>query len=283
MKEPQPRSHDSHGSVAVGRWCLIAVCAAWMMGGMVATKGDDATSSREELETDRDSFTFAPTTAGAATSILESSYSFIDNRLGPETHSVPEVLVRRGIGEKVEARLGFNYEAGGSGTVSGSEFGGEDIETEEESRVVYGTKVETTDQDGWLPRSAAVLQGYTPVYGPSNKTTFVVGESFGWRVASGWEWTSAMRYGTGFEEKDSFNQWAPSSVVKIPVGERWSLHAEYFGIFTSEKEIPLNIQYASFGGHVLATEDLEIGLRVGWGLNETTPAFFANLGVGLRY
>ena len=117
MKEPQPRSHDSHGSVAVGRWCLIAVCAAWMMGGMVATKGDDATSSREELETDRDSFTFAPTTAGAATSILESSYSFIDNRLGPETHSVPEVLVRRGIGEKVEARLGFNYEAGGSGTV----------------------------------------------------------------------------------------------------------------------------------------------------------------------
>ena len=283
MKEPQPRSHDSHGSVAVGRWCLIAVCAAWMMGGMVATKGDDATSSREELETDRDSFTFAPTTAGAATSILESSYSFIDNRLGPETHSVPEVLVRRGIGEKVEARLGFNYEAGGSGTVSGREFGGEDIETEEESRVVYGTKVETTDQDGWLPRSAAVLQGYTPVYGPSNKTTFVVGESFGWRFASGWEWTSAMRYGTGFEEKDSFNQWAPSSVVKIPVGERWSLHAEYFGIFTSEKEIPLNIQYASFGGHVLATEDLEIGLRVGWGLNETTPAFFANLGVGLRY
>ena len=167
--------------------------------------------------------------------------------------------------------------------MSGSEFGGEDIETEEESRVVYGTKVETTDQDGWLPRSAAVLQGYTPVYGPSNKTTFVVGESFGWRFASGWEWTSAMRYGTGFEEKDSFNQWAPSSVVKIPVGERWSLHAEYFGIFTSEKEIPLNIQYASFGGHVLATEDLEIGLRVGWGLNETTPAFFANLGVGLRY
>ncbi|MEX0669029.1 MAG: transporter [Pirellulales bacterium] len=272
-----------HGLAAVGRWCLMAVCAAWMIGGMAATKGDDATSSREELETDRDSFTFAPTTAGTATSILESSYSFIDNRLGPETHSVPEVLVRRGIGEKVEARLGFNYEAGGSGTVSGSEFGGEDIETEEESRVVYGTKVETTDQDGWLPRSAAVLQGYTPVYGPSNKTTFVVGESFGWRFASGWEWTSAMRYGTGFEEKDSFNQWAPSSVVKMPVGERWSLHAEYFGIFTSEKETPLNIQYASFGGHVLATEDLEIGLRVGWGLNETTPAFFANLGVGLRY
>jgi hypothetical protein len=72
-------------------------------------------------------------------------------------------------------------------------------------------------------------------------------------------------------------------VVKIPVAERWNVHAEYFGIFSSGKEIPLNVQYASIGGHVLATEDLEIGLRVGWGLNDTSPAFFTNLGVGWRY
>ena len=240
-------------------------------------------AEREELETDRDSFTFAPTTAGPATSILEASYSFIDNRLGPEAHSFPELLLRRGIGERFEARLGFNYEAGGPGTVSGSEFGGEDIETEEEGRILYGTKVETTDQEGWLPRSALIVQGYTPVSGPSNKSTVVVGEAFGWRFANGWEWTTAMRYGTGFEEEDAFNQWAPSSVVKIPLGERWNVHAEYFAILSSQKDVPLNIQYASVGGHVLATENLELGLRVGWGLNDTSPDFFSNLGVGWRY
>jgi hypothetical protein len=236
-----------------------------------------------EFETDRDSFTFAPTTAGPDTSILEASYSFIDNRVGPESHSVPELLVRRGIGEKVEARLGFNYEAGGPGTVSGSEFGGEDIESEEESRVLYGTKVETSEQGGWLPRSGVVLQGYTPVYGPSTRSTLVVGEAFGWRFGNGWEWTSAMRYGTGFDKQDAFNQWAPSSVLKIPVVERWNVHAEYFAIFSSGKERPINVQFASFGGHVLATDDLELGLRWGWGLNETTPAFFTNVGVGYRY
>ncbi len=271
MSARPPRGSHRHRTLARAWWCLIAVAAAG-----IAT-------AREDLETDRDSFTFAPTTTGADTSILEASYSFIDNRTGPESHSFPEVLVRRGIGERIEARLGFNYEAGGPGTVSGSELGGEDIETEEESRVLYGAKVETSEQDGWLPRSAAVLQGYTPVYGPSNKSTVVVGESLGWRFSNGWEWTSAMRYGTGFEEEDSFAQWAPSSVIKAPIGDRWSLHVEYFGIFTSQKEIPLNIQYASFGGHVLATEDLEIGLRVGWGLNETTPSFFSNVGIGLRY
>jgi hypothetical protein len=272
------------GQAIRGSWRLFLVCLAWDVTPVTVTASDALPRpAREELETDRDSFTFAPTTAGGSMSILESSYSFIDNRLGPEAHSVPEVLLRRGIGERFEARLGFNYEAGGPGTVSGSEFGGEDIQTEEESRVLYGAKVETTDQRGWLPRSAAVLQGYTPVYGPSNKSTLVVGESFGWRFANDWEWTSAMRYGTGFEEEDSFNQWAPSSVVKVPLGERWNVHAEYFGIFTSQKREPLNIQYLSFGGHVLATDDLEVGLRVGWGLNDTSPRFFTNVGVGYRY
>jgi len=239
--------------------------------------------AREELETDRDSFTFAPTTAGPATSILEAAYSFIDNRLAPAAHSYPELLLRRGFGEKVEARLGFNYEAGGPGTVSGSEFGGEDIETEDESRVLYGAKIETTEQDGWLPRSAAILQGYTPVSGPSNKSTLVLGEAWGWRFAGGWEWRTAMRFGTGFEEADAFSQWAPSSVIKIPIGGRWNVHAEYFGIFSTGKETPLNSQFASCGGHVLVTENLEIGLRVGWGLNQTSPAFFSNVGAGWRY
>ncbi|MFM8986773.1 MAG: transporter [Planctomycetia bacterium] len=239
--------------------------------------------AREELETDRDSFTFAPTTAGPGRSILEASYSVIDNRTTPEAHSFPELLLRRGIGERFEARLGFNYEAGGPGLVSGSEFGGEDIETEDESRVLYGAKIETTGQAGWLPRSALIVQGFTPVSGPSNKSTLMVGEACGWRFANGWEWTNAIRYGTGFAAADAFSQWAPSSVLKVPVGDRWNVHVEYFGIFSSGKEVPLDIQYASCGGHVLATGDLEIGLRVGWGLNASSPAFFTNVGVGWRY
>ena len=250
---------------------------------VVCLAGVGLAAGREELETDRDSFTFAPTTAGRDLSILESSYSFIDNRTGPEAHSVPETLLRRGVGDRLELRLGFNYEAGGPGTVSGSEVGGQDIETEDDSRVLYGVKVETSDQEGWLPRSAAVVQGYTPTYGPSTVSTVVVGESWGWRFANGWEWTSAMRYGTGFDKGDAFNQWAPSTVVKAPVGERWNVHVEYFGILSTGKEEPVDAQFASFGGHVLVTEDFEVGLRVGWGLTDSSPNFFTNLGIGVRY
>jgi hypothetical protein len=264
---------------------MAAMAAAATVENAVGQGQLDRTAATrpDEIETDRDSFTFAPTTAGAQRTILEASYSFIDNRLGPEAHSVPELLVRRGLGDKVELRLGFNYEAGGPGTVSGNEIGGEDVISEYESRVLYGTKVETSEQSGWIPQSALVVQGYTPTYGPTTQSTLVAGEAFGWRFANGWEWNSAMRYGTGFVEEDAFNQWAPSSVLKIPVGERWNVHAEYFSIFSSGKELPLNIQYISFGGHVLVTKDFELGLRYGWGLNESTPNFFTNLGVGVRY
>ena len=275
------RTAAHHHGIACFTGCVLAIMAWSLCGESVHARPEDR--SHGELETDRDSFTFAPTTTGAHTSILETSYSFIDNRSGPATHSVPEVLLRRGIGDRVELRLGYNYEAGGPGTVTGSEFGGEDIETEDESRLLYGSKIQTSEQFGWLPRSAAVIQGYTPVSGPSNKSTLVVGEAFGWRFENGWEWTSAMRYGTGFEKDDSFSQWAPSSVVKVPVGDRWNVHAEYFGIVSTGKEIPIDARFASFGGHVLATDDLEIGLRLGWGLNRTSPDFFTNVGIGYRY
>jgi hypothetical protein len=277
--------------MAARRFSLRSCCAAAMLACIAAGPAfaqerfprPPAVEQGDEIETDRDSFTFATTTAGAGLSILEASYSFIDNRIGPEAHSVPELLARRGIGDRLELRLGFNYEAGGPGVVSGSEVGGEDIETEDESRILYGFKAETSGQSGWIPESACIVQGYTPTYGPSSRSTMVVGEAFGWTFANGWKWNSAMRYGTGFDRGDAFDQWAPSTVLKIPVGDRWNVHAEYFGILSSGKEKPINAQYGSIGGHVLVTKDFEIGLRVGWGLNDTSPDFFSNFGIGVRY
>ena len=250
------------------RKAVVVVAALAMAQGLVSPargqRAEPVASAYDpagEIETDRDSFTFAPTTA----------------------HSFPELLVRRGVSDRVEMRVGFNYEAGGPGTVSGTEVGGEDLETEYESRVLYGTKVETSRQEGWLPQSALVVQGYTPTYGPTTQSTIVAGESFGWRFANGWVWGSSMRYGTGFDKEDAFNQWAPSSVLKIPVGERLNVHAEYFAIFSEGKQQAVNLQCVSLGGHLLLSKDFELGARYGWGLNESSPGFFVNCGLGYRY
>ena len=53
----------------------------------------------DHIETDRDSFTPATVTAGAGRLIVESGYSFIDNRSVPETHSFPELIARYGVND----------------------------------------------------------------------------------------------------------------------------------------------------------------------------------------
>ena len=54
-------------------------------------------SHAEHIETDRDSYTPATTTAGRGRWIAEAAYSFIDNRHTFDSHSLPELLLRHGV------------------------------------------------------------------------------------------------------------------------------------------------------------------------------------------
>jgi hypothetical protein len=72
-------------------------------------------------------------------------------------------------------------------------------------------------------------------------------------------------------------------VLRVPIGERWQVHAEYFGLFSQGREGAGSRQFISPGGHFLITPNLEIGVRVGWGLTEQSANFFANAGFGWRF
>jgi hypothetical protein len=242
---------------------------------------------RDEIETDRDSFTPATTTAGRRRLIVESAYSFIDNRGFKETHSFPELIMRYGLTERVELRLGWNYEVGGAGDettgidAGGEEFAGRGIERL--STLSYGLKVRVTDQARWLPRSAAIVQAATPTSGETTASQFTLTYAAGWGFSNRWRFDTAVRYQLASERGDRYNAWAPSAVLKVPVGEKWAVHAEYFGIVSSGKAANFSRHYFSPGLHYLVTPDLEIGFRVGWGLNDQTARFFVNTGFGWRF
>jgi hypothetical protein len=240
----------------------------------------------DEIETDRDSFTPATTVAGYRHTIVEAAYSFIDNRTVPETHSFPELIVRIGVADWLELHIGENYEVGGAGNpISGNVP--DDVDTEpgleHEHRLGYGTKAKVSYEEGIIPSSAIIVQGYTPTSGESTDTTLITTYVFGWTVMENWTWDTAIRYGTGSSEDDRFNTWAPSSVIKIPVGERWKVHAEYFGIFTDGRGDESVQQFFSPGAHYLITPEFEVGVRVGWGLNQEAANFFSNAGLGYRF
>jgi hypothetical protein len=241
---------------------------------------------RPELETDRDAFTPATSTVGRRTSVLESSYSFIDNRNVAETHSFPETLVRFGLGERLEARLGWNFEVGGAGDVISGNSASEEAsegEIERESQMLYGFKARLTDQRGWLPRSATIVQAYTPTSGESPATDYLFAYVFGWELAERFRLDSSMRYGSEHDRHDEFNQWAPSMALRYSINQRWHAHIEYFGIYSDNAEHDFSRAFLSPGAHVLVTENLELGMRLGWGLTDDSPNFFSNFGVGWRF
>jgi hypothetical protein len=251
-----------------------------------AESGSEQAEEPDEIETDRDSFTPATTTAGYGRFITEAAYSFIDNRSVAETHSYPELIVRHGVNDWLELRLGWNYEVGGAGSpVSGnvpSDFD-ESSELERASRLLYGFKARLTDEADWMPASAFMIQGFTPTSGEEDESEMSATYVFGWSNARGTVWDNAIRYSTGGVDEDDFNIWSPSTVLKVPVGEGWKAHVEYFGIFSDGREDETVQHFFSPGAHYLITPDLEIGLRVGWGLNDDAPNFFSNAGVGWRY
>jgi hypothetical protein len=245
----------------------------------------------DEVETDRDSFTPATTTAGRRRLIAESAYSFLDNRGFKEAHSLPELLLRYGLTDRVELRLGWNYEVGGElAEVAGVEAGGEAFAGPgrllREHTLSYGVKVGVTDPGGWVPRSAVIVQGFTPTggsTGTSPATRLVATYVAGWELPNRWRFDTAIRYGTASEAGDRYNLWAPSAVLRVPVGERWAVHGEYFGIATTGKAEGYTQHYFSPGAHYLVTPDLEVGVRLGWGLNDQSARFFTNVGFGWRF
>jgi hypothetical protein len=248
---------------------------------------EEGEEERDVIETDRDSFTPATTTAGRGRLIVESAYSFIDNRGIKETHSFPELLLRYGLTERLELRLGWNYEVGGAGSdVSGGGVG-EDLffgsGLKRESNLAYGAKLQVTKQDEWVPISALILQAFTPTSGKATDTQFVGTYVFGWELPHRWKLDAAIRYGTGSEGEDHFNEWAPSVVLKVPLGEQINVHAEYFGIISTGKAEEFTHHFFSPGIHYLITPNLEVGVRVGWGLNDQSARFFSNAGLGWRF
>jgi hypothetical protein len=104
--------------------------------------------------------------------------------------------------------------------------------------LAYGMKVRVTDQDRWLPRSIVILQGFTPTggsTGATNASHLVAPYAAGWLFPNRWRFDAAIRYATASESGDHFSQWTPSAVLKVPIGEKWATHVEYFGTSSTGK------------------------------------------------
>ena len=61
------------------------------------------------------------------------------------------------------------------------------------------------------------------------------------------------------------------------------MHVEYFGAIPQGLAGGHDEHFFSTGFHYLLSLDIEIGVRVGWGLNDASARFFSNAGIGRRF
>jgi hypothetical protein len=152
-----------------------------------------------------------------------------------------------------------------------------------EQRLLYGIKAAVTKQESWLPDSILIVTGVTPTGGDATATQLRADFAFGWRLPNRWRFDSALAFTTDSDNGNRFEVWAPSTVLRMPLTERFQVHGEFFGQFSEDRASNFNRVFFSPGMHYLVTPNLELGLRVGWGLTEQSARFFSNVGFGWRF
>jgi Putative MetA-pathway of phenol degradation len=247
----------------------------------------EAEEREEFIETDRNSFTFAPFTPGRGRLILESAYSYINIGSEGTKHSFPESVLRYGIGDRLELRLGYNFETGPASEVAEGDIAG-NFGINAAQQILYGFKYAVTRQRPefrLLPHSAFLAQAHTPVGSVEGQSQIRLGYVWGWILSNGWTFDQAVRFGTDREGKDGFTLWAPSTVLRIPLGRerRWFTHVEYFGIMTQAKENDFSKQFIDTGLHYFITPNFEVGSVVAFGINNQTRGILVNVGIGIRF
>jgi hypothetical protein len=252
--------------------------------------GEESSEDKEKdenedfIETDRNSFTFARVTAGANRLIVESSFSYINITGEKISYSFPETLLRYGIGDRFELRLGWNYETGHHRVPGEGDIGGF-FAANAEQQLYYGFKAVVTRQSNWVPGSAFFVQGHTPTGGPESVSQLRTGYVLGWTLPNRWDFDAAMRFGTDKDEEGGYRLFAPSAVLKIPLTEsgRWFTHVEYFGVITQGKESDTNLHFVDIGLHHLFTPNIEVGGIVAFGPHSGGMNLVTNFGIGIRF
>lgn len=272
------------------RGCLAVWLGAALVLALLWQAPPDSARAEEvaegDLGTDRDAFTPSTKTIAPGTLLSEGSYVYIDNRSGLPTNNVPEYLLRIGATDWLEWRFGVNYSVNSAGNIVTSVEVGERRPFDKslyEANVLYGFKADVSDQEGIVPESCFIMEAGTPTSGDLWGTIPVATAVAGWELPWGARLDGALRYAYAQGHTRWFSRWSPSVVIRQPITERFEIHAEWFETVTEGLRKDNVRPFFSPGTHYLLTENIEVGLRVGWGLNDVAAGFFSDTGIAWRY
>ena len=273
----------------------------WAIGPKDEKPDSDEEDEKDTIVTDRPDFTEASSTVGKGRIQLESGYTYFRDRAQGArltSHSYPEMLLRIGMfADWFELRLGQNFstdvavDQGVRTSVSGAQD------------TYLGCKIALTEQKGWLPETAVILQMTVP----TGAREFTAEEVLpGVNFLYSWDIipdcislagsTQANRSRSVFdlpvdpsgldflEVGHSYLTVAQSLSIGYSLGERLGAYTEAFALFPSSSIDPaVGPEYYFDGGFTyLITDNFQIDIRAGVGLNDHATDFFTGAGFAIR-
>ena len=204
-------------------------------------KVDEDAEKEEPLESDRPDFTESSATVGDKVLQIEGGYTYTHAKAGIpslDEHDLPELLVRYGIAERLELRLGwegwiFDHSSDGA---SGTSAGPQDVNGSSDTE--FGFKYALTKQDKWRPQSAVLVDVTAPVGSPAFSSRQVdtrIAYLYSWEFtkklslncSSGNSWTG--------QPGDRFSFLYQSASVEYELTERLHCFNEFYAWFLRDR------------------------------------------------
>ncbi|HEX6900043.1 MAG TPA: transporter [Thermoanaerobaculia bacterium] len=260
--------------------CLLATLTGLALA--VPAGAQDLSGLSDPLVADRPDFTESTLTIAPGHFQVEGGATF--SRFGDEESlSLGEILVRIGTGERVETRLGIGSYSridpgfAGAGTVSGYEdpFVGIKVRLNESDSnlrppgrpavsLLFSTSIPVGDDeltaDEWQPEGKLLLAWDLPWFSLS----------------------SNLIYGYPVDGDERFHQFGATLSAGFSLTDRIGMYVETFG-FNKEGVDGSSTQYIDSGLTFSVSNDLQLDARVGIGLDDPSPNWFAGIGAAVRF
>jgi len=243
----------------------LLVCLGVLLSGAPL-----AAQARGPIETDRPDFTESSATVPKGRYQLEAGYTVQRAATRGSAHSLPETLLRIGVGSRLELRLAQNaMVADGASSFDD---------------VMVGTKVALGGQRGTRPELALLVQATLPTGGARISATVVQPSAAllaGWELGGPWSAGGSLIAG---RERDAHLELAGSVVVGRELNASWRSYAEWFTIQ------PVNgnagergESYVNGGLTRLLSPTLQLDARLGVGVGGAADRFFLGLGLSVGW
>ncbi len=273
---------------------LIPLLALFLLLLPVApAAADDAA----ELVTDRPDQTESSLVVPRGSYQLELGWTFFrDDQDGVhvEVHEAPGTLLRVGLSEKVELRIGWagfiDAEAGRAGGATGNAAGRFEVGDDGIGDAELGAKIHLAEERGGRPEIALLLSTSVPV-GDDAFTTdrfdpalrLALAHTLSERVSLGYNLGLAFESSRGDDgEEDTLSYAFYTVALGWALSDRWGAFVELYGdVPASASGGPAN---AFDGGFTyLVRDNLQLDFAGGAGLSEAADDWFVGLGLSVRF